>query len=138
MPDMVTLTTFDNSLEAHIVKGLLESEEIPVFLLGEHFFNAQSLLNVGLAQIRLQVPRQQLTEAKQVLSSLKNGDFEQPLIAEFKLVPVACHKCGCTETTQALSYSSIATSAILALYFIGVVVKPIKHSICKQCKTRTE
>lgn len=37
MPNMVTLTTFDNSLEAHIFKGLLESEAIPVFLVGEHF-----------------------------------------------------------------------------------------------------
>jgi Putative prokaryotic signal transducing protein len=37
MAKFVTLCTFDNAIEAHIVKGLLESENVAVFLVGEHF-----------------------------------------------------------------------------------------------------
>ncbi|MEQ1488574.1 MAG: DUF2007 domain-containing protein [Methylotenera sp.] len=138
MSNMVTLTTFDNSLEAHIFKGLLESEAIPVFLVGEHFFNAQSLLNVGLAHIRLQVPSALIGEAKQVLADFNKGEFEKPLVETFSLSPEVCPKCGCAETGQTLSYSSFLANAALALLYIGVMMKPIKSTICTQCKCKID
>lgn len=136
MPSLVTLTTFDNSLEAHILRGLLESENVPVFLLGEHFFSCQSLLNVGLSHIRLQVPAQQLAEAKQILINFRQGYFEQPLVEKFKLKSLACEKCGCNETQQALSHLSLATNTILAFCFIGLAMPAKKFTVCKKCKSK--
>lgn len=129
-----TLTTFDNAIEAHIVKGLLESEQIPVFLVGEQFFSAQMLFNAGLTHIRLQVPAQKLTQANEVLISYKNGEFEQALKEEFNLAPAACPQCGCTETIQKLAPDAFFISAVMA-YFAGVATKPKSYTICKQCKT---
>jgi Putative prokaryotic signal transducing protein len=141
MAKFVTLCTFDNAIEAHIVKGLLESENVAVFLVGEHFFGVQVMLNVGLAHIRMQVPANQLAQAKQLLQDYRQGALEQPLVDSFeaesqKLAPNACKKCGCTEMQQALSYTSLTTNIVLALYFIGVVMPPKKVNSCKQCKTK--
>jgi Putative prokaryotic signal transducing protein len=76
MAKFVTLCTFDNTIEAHIVKGLLESENVAFFLVGEHFFGVQVMLNVGLAHIRMQVPANQLAQAKQLLEDYRQGSLE--------------------------------------------------------------
>jgi Zn ribbon nucleic-acid-binding protein len=135
MLNRVTLTTFDNTIEAHIVKGLLESENIRVFLVGEQFSSAQMFFNAGLTHIYLQVPAQQLTQAKQLLAKYKNGEFEQPLTEEFNLAAAVCPQCGSTETIQESSPDSFVISAVMA-FFSGVATKPINRTICKQCKTK--
>lgn len=136
MANFVTLTTFDNSIEAHIVKNLLESEQIAVFLVGEHFFNSQKLLNLELAHIRLQVPKKQQAQAKQVLTDFNQGIFEQPLIETYALQAIACKNCGCLETIEQSSVTSKVTTFVLALYFIGVVIPTNKFKVCEQCKTK--
>lgn len=135
MLNRVTLSAFDNSIEAHIVKGLLESEEICVFLVGEQFFSTQMFFNVGLAHIYLQVPAQQLTQAQHLFSQYKNGEFEQPLSEYFNLVAEACPQCGCTETIQESHFDSFFISAVMA-FLSGVATKSINYKVCKQCKCK--
>ena len=134
MANFVTLTTFDNTIEAHIVKGLLESEQIGVFLVGEHFFSTQKLFNVALADIRLQVPATQLAQAKQLLSDYRKGSLEQPLIEEFGLKPSVCQQCGSNETNEISARPSQLIGGLLQVFFIGLVLPPTKYKICKQCK----
>jgi hypothetical protein len=135
MLSRVTLTTFDNTIEAHIVKGLLESENIRVFMVGEQFSSAQLFFNAGLTNIYLQVPAEQLTQAQQLLANYKNGEFEQPLTEDFNLAAAACPQCGSTETIQESSSDSLIISAVMA-FFSGVATKPISRTICKQCKAK--
>ncbi|MGB4813158.1 MAG: hypothetical protein WBP13_11855 [Methylophilaceae bacterium] len=135
MINQLTLTTFDSALEAHIVKGLLESEAISAFLIGEQFFSTQMFFNAGLTHICLQVPALQLTQAQQVLARYNNGEFEPPLIEAFNLAAVACPQCGSTETMQESSSDSFAISAVMA-FFSGVATKPISYMVCKQCKRK--
>ena len=135
MRNRVTLTAFDNSIEAHIVKGLLESEEISVFLVGEQFFSTQMFFNVGLAHIYLQVPAQQLTKAQQLFAQYKNGELEQPLKEHFNLVAEACPQCGCTEITQEPHCESFFISGVMAC-LSGVATKSIHYKFCKQCKCK--
>jgi hypothetical protein len=137
MRSRVTLTTFDNPIEAHIVKGLLESEAIPVYLVGEQFFSAQLFFNAGLTHIVLQVPAQQLSQAQQLLAQYKNGECEQPLNEAFNETNAPCSQCGCTETVQqsASIVDSFSISAAMA-YFSGVATKPMYYKVCKQCQTK--
>jgi hypothetical protein len=138
MPNFVTLTTFDNAIEAHIVKGLLESEQIAVFLVGEHFFSTQKLFNVGLADIRLQVTTAQLGQAKQLLADYRKGNLEQPLIEEFGLVPSVCEQCGGKEIIEISARASQLIGGLLQMLFIGLVLPPTKYKICKQCKNKIQ
>ena len=138
MPNFVTLTTFDSAIEAHIVKGLLESEQIAVFLVGEHFFSAQKLFNVALADIRLQVAAAQLTQAKQLLTDYRKGNLEQPLIDEFGLVPSICQQCGSKEINEVSARPSQIFGGLLQMFFIGLVLQPSKYKVCKQCKSKIQ
>jgi ribosomal protein L32 len=137
MLNRATLTTFDSTIEAHIVKGLLESEGVRAYLVGEQFSSAQMFFNAGLTHIHLQVSRQQLAQALQVLVRYKNGEFEQPLKDEFNLVAEKCPHCGSTEITHELSSDSIFISAAMA-FFSGVATKSISHTVCKQCKAKID
>ena len=138
MSHFVTLSTFDNAIEAHIVKELLGSEQIKTQLIGEHFFGLQTLLNVGLAHIRMQVPAEQLIDAKQVLADYQNGAFEQPLIDEFDLKPLTCASCGNTEIVEVSARPSQLIEGILQIFFIGMVMPANKYKVCKQCKCRVD
>ena len=138
MPNYVTLTTFDNAIEAHIVKGLLESEQVPVFLVGEHFFGTQKMFNVALADIRMQVPAGQLMQAKQLLDDYRHGTLEQPLIEEFDLVSAACNNCGSKEINEVSARPSQIIGALLQMFFFGLVLPPTKYKICKQCKSKIQ
>lgn len=138
MLNFVTLTTFDNVVEAHIVKGLLESEQIAVFLIGEHFFGTQKLFNVALADIRLQVPAAQFTQAKQLLEDFKYGNLAQPLIETFDIQPSVCKKCGSKEIKEVSARPSLIFGALLQMFLIGLVLPPSKFKVCKQCKSEIQ
>ncbi len=138
MPNFVTLTTFDNVIEAHIFKGLLESEQIDVFLLGEHFFGTQKLFNVALADIRLQVPAVQYTKAKQLLDDFRYGNLAQPLIDTFDIKPSVCKKCGSKEIKEVSARPSLVFGALLQMFLIGLVLPPSKFKVCKQCKSEIQ
>ena len=138
MANFITLTTFDNAIEAHIVKGLFESEQIAVFLVGEHFFSTQKLFNVALADIRLQVPAAQLAQAKQLLADYRKGNLEQPLIEEFGLVPSVCQQCGSYEINEVSARPSQLVGGLLQMFFIGLVLPPTKYKVCKVCKTKIQ
>ena len=134
----VTLTTFDNAIEAHIVKGLLESEQIAVFLVGEHFFGAQFLLNVGLAHIRMQVCAVQLAKAKQLLADYKNGILEEPFAEAFSLRTNICKICGSDESEEISARPSQLIGGLVQMFFISLVLPPIKQKICKNCKSKVQ
>jgi len=46
-----------NSIEAHLIRGLLEAEAIPVRLSGEHLVGAIGELPTDVAQVEVLVPR---------------------------------------------------------------------------------
>ncbi len=138
MSNFVTLTTFDNAIEAHIVKGLLESEQIAVFLVGAYFFGTQKLFNVALADIRMQVPADQLTQAKQLLADYRHGVLEQPLIEKFYLEPITCKQCDSKEIAEVSARPSLIIDALFQMFFIGLVLPPTKYKTCKQCKSHIQ
>jgi len=80
-----TVDRYFHPTEAHIAAGKLESEGIPVFLLGINHASANWLLSNALGGIRLQVPEDYAEEAKQLLSETVDvgEDGETcPLLAE--------------------------------------------------------
>ena len=66
-PDWTTIDRFFHPTDAHIAAGKLESEGIPVFLLGINHASANWLLSNALGGIRLQVPASQVDDARQIL-----------------------------------------------------------------------
>ncbi|MBN1264307.1 MAG: DUF2007 domain-containing protein [Anaerolineales bacterium] len=69
----VILTTAFGSLEAEIIKGMLEANDIPVFLSGESAGKAIGLGVGPLAEVDLLVPEENLQEAREMLNSYQQG-----------------------------------------------------------------
>lgn len=73
MKKFITLHTFYNPVEAEIVRARLESEGIRAFLLDQNMSYTQ--IPVTLGGIRLQVDRDEVLHAKQILEkSLQNPE----------------------------------------------------------------
>ncbi len=101
-----TVDRFFHPTEAHIAAGKLESEGIPVFLLGINHASVNWLISVALGGIRLQVPANHVDDARQLLAQLDNpseqGESECP----------ECPECGGSDTTAMSNSRKIAFLAI--------------------------
>lgn len=93
------LTTVAQLLEAHALKGDLESEGIEVRLLGEALLGAVGELPVDAQQIRVQVPEQELARARQLLeqrSQQHRREWRCPHCGELNgSAYEVCWRCGC-------------------------------------------
>jgi hypothetical protein len=73
--DLVTIARYSNPLEANVLRSCLESQGVFAFLWGEHLGTANVFLSVISGGIRLQVRRDQVEKAKEVIAAFERGDF---------------------------------------------------------------
>lgn len=68
--DIVMLRSFDNYIDAHIVKGRLEAENIACWLKDENISTliVDPILTNAIGGIKLMVPKDQLEKANEILS----------------------------------------------------------------------
>jgi DNA-directed RNA polymerase subunit RPC12/RpoP len=64
----VTLRSYSTPIEAHVVRGHLESEGIPCFLRDEHTIDMNWLYSNVLGGVKLCVPEQELHHAREILA----------------------------------------------------------------------
>ena len=92
---LVTVRTFDTSIEAHIFKTKLESEGIEVFLIDEEMISVNPLYNIAVGGIKLQVDEAELKRALQAVQELENS----PSITDDGAL-VVCPNCGSSSYIQ--------------------------------------
>jgi len=134
---MRTIARFDNQFEAHLVKGLLENEQIPVLLVGQHFFEAQYRYVFALGEIRLRVPADYLAEAQQVLKAYHQGEYEEALIQELGIEKHTCNLCGGNTFKRVGSGILGVLGALLQVYFFSLVLSYPKYEVCNSCGNKT-
>lgn len=86
--ELVTLKTFDNPVEAHILKSRLESEDIPSFLFDENMVTLNPLYNVTVGGIKLKVNPAHYEEAKQIID-----DFNTSEVRDENEEIISCPNC---------------------------------------------
>ena len=98
-----TVDRYFHPTEAHIAAGKLQSEGIPVFLLGINHASANWLLSNALGGIRLQVPASQVDDARRLLAQIAKPDDkgQHP-----------CPECGGSDTTAMSNSRKIAFLAV--------------------------
>lgn len=72
----VVLTKLNDPVQAELMRGLLEAQEIQVLLAQEGAAKALGISVGMLGEIDLMVPEDQEGEARTVLESYYRGDFE--------------------------------------------------------------
>jgi hypothetical protein len=79
--ELITIKTFDNSIEAHMVKSKLESENIMCILFDENIVALNPLYNVTVGGIKLKINKSDIDKATEIIeeitkSSLTNDQGE--------------------------------------------------------------
>ncbi len=72
----MTIATFNEATEAHILKGRLEAEGILCFLGDEHIIGAQPFYSAAVGGVKLRVTEQDVKEAKAILARIQGGESQ--------------------------------------------------------------
>ncbi|QBQ40698.1 putative signal transducing protein [Sphingobacterium psychroaquaticum] len=128
---MEILKTFDNPIDAHLLKSKLESEDIACYILDENIVGLNPLLNIAVGGIKLMVAAADLDRARLVLQEIDNT----PLLTD-QDVAIRCPECGSTNIFNNIKNNE-GTRGILAtvLSFITMTY-PIytkKSYLCRDC-----
>lgn len=124
---LITFKTFDNAIDAHILKIKLESEDITCFLFDENIVSVNPLYSNLVGGIKLKVNEEDLERAKEILSELE----QTPYTTEDEQV-IACPKCQSTHIESGYrSMKSVGAiiSAIISLLL--VIIPPYRKNVYK-------
>jgi len=76
--DLVTVAELWNPLEAQVLRGLLESHGVFAHVWGEHMGTANMFLSIAGGGSRVQVRSDQVTLAKELISSFERSEIKTP------------------------------------------------------------
>ena len=128
----VTVEIHTSPWEAHVSRGLVESEGIPAFLASEHHVWASWPMSLALGGVRLKVPAEQAAQALAVLARRNSGEFEAALLEQMPIARSACRECGSTTLREVRPWSAILLS--LCFLFVGsAIFPPLKEKKCVAC-----
>lgn len=67
---LITFKTFDQSIDAHLLKSKLESEGIVCYLFDEHTVSVNPLYNITVGGIKLKINESDLEQAQSIYNTL--------------------------------------------------------------------
>ena len=126
---LVTVRTFDNSIEAHLLKSKLESENILCYLFDENIVGLNPLYNITVGGIKLKVNEFDLDKASIIIQQvdeavLMNDDGEA----------LSCPRCNSTEIYSNFKSIKDVKGLFSILVTIILVVYPIYFKTVNRCK----
>lgn len=130
---LTTVASFLCPWDAHIVRGLLESEDIPAFLLSEHHVWAKWPLSVALGGVRIRVPPSYALRAREVLLARLAGEYQAALEEEMGLTPPACPRCGATDLVPLRGVGPVALAIAMTLLAHSPFPPELAGRLCKAC-----
>jgi hypothetical protein len=121
---LVTIQTFDNSLEAHLIKSQLESVGIPAMLKDENLVGLNPLFNITVGGIKLQVNPINETEALNFLTDLRRSEHDK----------VACPKCGNSDCYIGYKSTKNRKGILAIIISLLTFTYPLYYSTVNKCK----
>lgn len=129
---LITVATFLNPVQAHIVRGRLECEEIIAFVSHEHHIWAKWPLSQALGGVKVQVASSNYENAMEVISGINTGKFSELLeeSEQFEERP-ECARCG-SGRIMALDWSW-KLSIVSSFLFLLPLPYTTKLKRCEEC-----
>jgi len=131
---LITIATFTNPLEAHIVRGRLQVEGIETYVAHEHHIWANWFLSTALGGVKLQVRPEDAQQAREILRQEQTGDYETLVSetghesAEPQSACPVCHSANITPTRR---------SGRISLFIVWLSSLPLPYSsvsmACRNC-----
>lgn len=113
MDKLVVVARYSFPYQAHIAKGLLESEHILAFVADEHTINMQWLYSNAMGGVRLMVPESARERAELVL----RNDYSENVNAELCCDTEVCPHCGSDDITPVTKGKRVAFAVFILLQF---------------------
>ncbi len=128
---MKLLKTFDNPIEAHLLKTKLESEGIHCVLIDENIVSLDPLYNIAVGGIKLMVPLESFVEAKNVVAEINHTPFTDS--ADNIIV---CPQCESKNITYFRTFPGLKgfLSILSILFFMNYPIFFRYIYKCKDCK----
>lgn len=123
--------------EAHVSRGLLESEGVPVTLVNEHHVGANWPMSLALGGVQVSVPAELEGQALAVLARRSSGEYENALSASLEQQPTACPVCRGTEFKRTTSWGHVLL-ALATLGIASVIFPPRAGTACISCGCRID
>jgi len=128
---LITIKTFDNPIDAHLLKSKLESEDIVCYLFDEHTVSMNPLYNITIGGIKLKINEFDLEKARIVYDSIHDTPY-----TDDGGNAVTCPKCESTDLfTEYDTRRGVAAffSSLIAFFFLVVPFYSKKMFKCKKC-----
>lgn len=125
---LITFKTFDNSIDAHILKIKLESEGITCFLFDENIVSVNPLYSNLVGGIKLKINEEDLVHAKNVVLELE----ETPYTTDDEQV-IACPKCQSTRIESGHKSMKSVGAVLSAIASFLLFIFPIYRKDVYKC-----
>lgn len=125
---LITLKTFDNYIEAHLLKTKLESESIYCFLQDESVVATNPLYSFAVGEIKLKVKKEDFDTALKIIQ-------EENIYLEQNQLNITCENCG--SNTFYNNYKSVKNLKGFFAMIISVMFQtyPIYYKNVRKCKS---
>ena len=125
---IITLKTFDNSIEVYLLKSKLESENIECFVIDENMITLNPLFANAVGGIKLNINGEDLQKAQAVINDIETQKNNS------EVVNLKCSNCNSEDFYDFKSFRGFRgiLSLLLTLSF---VVYPIFYKRVYKCKS---
>ncbi|GHE67721.1 putative signal transducing protein [Roseivirga thermotolerans] len=127
--ELITIKTFDNSIEAHMVKSKLESENIICFLFDENIVGLNPLYNVTVGGIKLKISKSDIEKATEVIE-----EIEKSALTNDQDETIKCAKCESEDIYSAFKSMKGTKGVLSAIISFLFMVFPIYYKTVYKCK----
>lgn len=123
------LRTFDNAMDAHVLKIALFDRGIESFITDEYMMTAHPLLNLSLGGIKLKVRTEDFEIAKSILNELDDTPY-----TDDNNELLHCPKCQSTQLISGHRSTKGAASLISGLVSLFLMCFPLYVNFVYKCK----
>ena len=127
--ELITIKTFDNSIEAHIMKSKLESENIMCFLFDENIVALNPLYNITVGGIKLKVNKLDIDKATEIIEETSKSALTNEL-GEIIKCP-SCESDDIYSGFKSMKGTKGIVSVIISFLFMAF---PIYYKTVYKCK----
>lgn len=131
--NLITLKTFDNFVDAHLLKSKLKSEDIDSFLYDENIVSLDPVMNITFGGIKLKINESDFEKANEIISFIEN----RPFIDENQKILV-CPNCNSQKLYAGFKSMKGIKGVLSTIVSFALLIFPIYQKSlykCKDCDT---
>lgn len=126
---LVTIRTFDNSIEANLVKAKLESQNIMCFLFDENIVVLNPLYNITVGGIKLKINELDIDKATAIIE-----ETEKSFLTNDQDEVLKCPNCQSEELYSGFKSMKGTKGILSAITSFLFMVFPIYYNTVYKCK----